>query len=45
MCLYTIATKFNAALDAAHAHIDDVSYDMVECSAAGEIKLDLSRQL
>ena len=45
MCLYTIATKFNASLDAAHPHIDDDRYDMVECSAPGEIKLDLSRQL
>ena len=32
----------DGSLDAAHAHIDDDRYDMVECGAAGQLKLDLS---
>ncbi len=38
MLLYTIATKYNGQLEAAHARIDD-------CSAAGQLQLDLSVQL
>ncbi len=45
MCLYSIATEYNGALEAAHAHNDDNRYDMVECGAAGKPTLDLSDQL
>ena len=31
-------------LEAAHAHIDDDRYDMVECVAAGQPEVDLSDQ-
>ncbi len=42
MCLHTIATKSDGLLEAAHAHIDNERYDMIECVAAGQPKLDLS---
>ena len=45
ICFYTIAAKNNGTLEAAHARIDDDRYDMVECGAAGQPKLDLSDQL
>ncbi len=45
MCLYSIAIEYNGPLEAAHAHIDDDRYDMVECGAAGKPTLDLSDQL
>ena len=45
MCFYTIATKYNGPLEAAHAHIHDDIYDMVECGAASQPKLDLSDEL
>ena len=45
MCFYSIVAKSNETLEAAHAHIDDDRYDMVECGAAGQIRLDLSNQL
>ncbi len=45
MCLYSIATEYYGALEAAHAHSDDNKYDMVQCGAAGEPTLDLSDQL
>ena len=45
MHLYTIATKYNGPLEAAHVYIDDDGYDMVDCSAAGQLQLDLSVQL
>ncbi len=45
MCLYSIATEYYGALEAAHAHNDDNRYDMVECGAAGKPILDLSDQL
>ena len=38
-----IVTKFNEPLEAAQAHIHDDRYDMVECGAAGQSKLDHSR--
>ncbi len=42
MCLYSIATKYNESLEAAHAHIDDDRYDMVNCGAVCQPTLDLS---
>ena len=45
MPLYTIATKYNGPLEAAHVYIDADGYDMVDCSAAGQLQLDLSVQL
>ncbi len=45
MYFYSIAAKSNETLQAAHAHIDDDRYDVVECGAAGQIRLDLSKQL
>ncbi len=48
MCLYTIATNYSGLLEAAHAHIDDDTYVMVECGANGQPKpklFDLSYQL
>ncbi len=45
MCLYCIATEYNELLKAAHVHIDDDRYDMVECGAAGRPTLDLSDRL
>ena len=41
----SIATKYIWLLEVAHVHTDDDRYDMVECSAAGQPKLDLSDQL
>ncbi len=29
--LFTIAAKYKEPLEAAHVHIDDIRYDMVEC--------------
>ena len=45
MCMYSIATKYNGLLEAAHAPFDDDRYDMVECGAADKPTLDLSDQL
>ena len=45
MSFYDIATKYNKPLEAAQAHIHDDRYDMVECGAAGQSKLDHSHQL
>ncbi len=45
MCLYNIATEYNGQLEAAHAHIDNDRYDIVECGAAGQRRLVLSYQL
>ena len=45
MCLHCITAEYNGSLEAAHAHIDDDRYDMVECGAAGQLRLDLSDQL
>ena len=45
MSLYSIANKYNGPLEAAHAHSDDDRYDLAECDAAGQLKLDLSDQL
>ena len=45
MSLYSIATEYNGPLEAAHDHGDDDRCDMVECGAAGQLKLDLSEQL
>ncbi len=45
MCLYSITTEYNELLKAAHVHIDDDRYDIVEDGAAGRPKLDLSDQL
>ena len=45
MCLYTITAECNETLEAAHVHIDDDRYDLVESGAAGQPKLDLSDQL
>ena len=33
MSLYSIAAKYNGSLEAAHAHITDDRYDMVECGS------------
>ena len=44
MCLYGITAEFNGPLQADHVNIDDESYDLVECGAAGRPKLDLSFQ-
>ncbi len=44
MFLYSLAAKYNGPLEAAHAHIHDDRYDMVERGAAGQFKLDLSYQ-
>ncbi len=35
-------TENNGPLEAAHAHIDDDRYDMVECGAAGQPKFSQS---
>ncbi len=37
--------KYNDPLEAAHAHIDDDRYDMVEFGAARRVRLVLSDQL
>ncbi len=42
MTLYSTTTKYDGLLEAAHAHIDNIDYDTVECGAAGQPKLDLS---
>ncbi len=42
MSFYAIATKYNGPLEAGQAHGHDDRYDMVECGAAGQSKLDLS---
>ena len=36
---YAIAAKYKVPLEAAHAHIDDDRYDMIECGAAGQLTL------
>ncbi len=41
----TIAIKYTGPLETAHVYIDDDGYDMVDCSAAGQLQLDLSVQL
>ena len=40
--LVTIATNYIEPLEAAHVHIDDDWYDIIEWSAAGQLQLDLS---
>ena len=45
MSLYSLATKHNGSLEAAHAHSDDDRYDLAECGVAGQLKLALSDQL
>ncbi len=45
MFFYSITVERIDPLEAAHAHIDDDRYDMVECGAAGKPTLDLSDQL
>ncbi len=45
MPFYIILTEFNVPLEAAHALINDDRYDMDECGAGGQLKLDLSDQL
>ncbi len=46
MSFITIAIKYNGPLQAAHAHIDDDSYDMVvQSNATGKLKSDTSDQL
>ena len=42
---YTIAAKCHWPLEVAYDYIDDDRYDMTECGAAGQLKLDLSDQL
>ena len=44
MSLYSIATKYNGPLEAAHACFDDDRCDMDVCGAAGQFQLDLSDQ-
>ncbi len=36
-CFFSIATKVTEQLETAHAHIDNVWYDMVELVAAGQL--------
>ncbi len=45
MCVYGIIGEYNDPLQAAHAHIDDDRYDMVEFDAVGQPRLDLSNRL
>ncbi len=45
MSFYNKLTELNWLLDAADAPMNDDRYDMVECGAAGQLKLDLSDQL
>ncbi len=45
MSFYSIAIKYNGPLEAAHVYIDDNKYDMVDCSANGQLQLDLSVHL
>ena len=40
-----IATEYFGPLATVHAHIDDDRHNMDECSAAGQLKMDLSDQL
>ena len=44
ICFYSINITLNEPLEVAHAHIDDDRYDMDECSASCQLKLDLSNQ-
>ena len=39
MSFYSIAARYNGPLEAAHAHNDDDRYNMVDCGAAGQLKL------
>ncbi len=45
MSLYSITNKSNCPLEVAHLRIDSIDYDIVECCAVGQPKLDLSDQL
>ncbi len=45
MSLYSIATEYNGPLEAAHAHIDDDRYDIVQSGAGVQPEIDLSEQL
>ena len=45
MSFHGITADYNGPLEAAHAHMDDQSCDLVECDAAGQPTLDLSYQL
>ncbi len=45
MCFCGITGEHNNPLEAAHAHIDDDRYDMVEFGDAGQPRLDLSDRL
>ncbi len=45
MCFIAIATNYNGPLEAAHEHIDDDRDDMVQCGAAGQLKVNLSYKL
>ena len=42
MSFASIIRKYNEPLEAAHAHIDDDRYDLVEYGAASQPTLDLS---
>ncbi len=44
MSFMPIAYKCIGTLEAAHVSIDDDRYDVDECGAAGQIRLDLSKQ-
>ena len=39
----SITAKYNGTLEAAHAHIDDDWYDIVECGTAGQLICDFIR--
>ncbi len=45
MYFYGITGEHNDPVEAAHGHIDDDRYDMVEFGAVGQPRLDLSDQL
>ncbi len=45
MCFYSITVEYNDPLEAAHAHIGDDRYDMVEFGAVSQRRVVLSDQL
>ncbi len=45
MCVVTTGVNYFETLEAAQVHIDDNIYDLVECAAAGQPRLDLYDQL
>ena len=43
MCLYSITADYNGSLEEADVRISDDRYDFVECGAACQPTLDLSK--